>query len=116
MTDNAVIVTKSLKKYGSAFFPKRRLGKHNVSEDEFEIWVNNYQKALGTYAAILTMLYTNFSVDMPLTTKLTNFFREKVFKQEPRKINIYDSPSLQKGIKFAFQKRAAQYKNARGAK
>lgn len=36
------------------------------------------------------MLFTNFFVDAPLTIKLTNFFNEKIFKNN-KKLNIFET-------------------------
>lgn len=104
---DAVYVKKSERRFGSLFFPKQRLGKHKISLKLQQKWLENFQKALGTYAAISAMLVTNFLVDMPLTMMLTNFLNKNVFKQNPEspKINIFDNQSVQNKIRLAFQKR-----------
>lgn len=43
---------------------------------------DSYNKTLGTAAAIIVMLFTNFLWDAPVTKKLTNFFYEKATKKE----------------------------------
>jgi len=44
--------------------------------------IKAYRGAMGTFAAVVVMLGTNFVIDAPLTTYLTNFFVKK-FTQTP---------------------------------
>ena len=39
--------------------------------------LNQYKKALGSFIALLVMLFTNFAIDAPLTKFLTNKFVDK---------------------------------------
>ena len=39
-----------------------------------------YQNALGTYAALAAMVYTNFAIDAPFTMYMTNKFTDKAEK------------------------------------
>lgn len=47
--------------------------------------IKKYRSALGTFAAIVIMIGTNFLIDVPLTTVLTNFFNKQFHKNN--KIN-----------------------------
>lgn len=42
--------------------------------------IKGYRGAIGTFAAVGIMIFTNFIIDVPLTTKLTNYFVKK-FKE-----------------------------------
>lgn len=53
-----------------------------VTPEEFEADMNRYIKAMGTFAATIAMIYTNFSLDAPLTKWLTNEFNSILTKQE----------------------------------
>lgn len=42
--------------------------------------VKKYKGAIGTFAAVLIMIATNFLIDVPLTTMMTNFFNKMFHK------------------------------------
>lgn len=44
--------------------------------------LQKYKKSMGTLLATLTMLITNFAIDAPMTTALTNFFVKLFTKNE----------------------------------
>jgi len=57
-------------------------GMKNASYRE----IKAYRGAMGTFAAVVVMLGTNFLIDAPVTTYLTNFFVKKFTKtSEPQK-------------------------------
>lgn len=39
--------------------------------------VKKYKNAIGTFAAVFIMIATNFLIDVPLTTMMTNFFNKR---------------------------------------
>lgn len=48
--------------------------------------VKKYKGAIGTFAAVLIMIATNFLIDVPLTTIMTNFFN-KIFHKGAKPTN-----------------------------
>lgn len=44
--------------------------------------INKYRNAIGTFAAVVIMIFTNFLIDAPLTTYLTNVFVKKIEKAD----------------------------------
>lgn len=44
--------------------------------------IAKYRQALGTYAGLVVMLFTNFLVDAPLTTYMTNKFAKKTIEKQ----------------------------------
>ena len=64
------IPAKKVPKYKVLFTPKN--AKYADSE-EFK----QYQNAMGTVAALIVMMITNFAIDAPLTKGMTNFFVSK---------------------------------------
>jgi len=93
------------RKLGSLCFPKSRIKNYKASKEECADYILNYQKAFGTYSAVVAMLFTNFLIDMPLTILLTDFFRQKVFKQPQNKPNIFDTPQIQNTLRLALRGR-----------
>lgn len=61
-------------------------GFKQVSPEEFEANMNRYIKAMGTFAATIAMIYTNFSLDAPLTKWLTNEFNTVLTKQKESEV------------------------------
>lgn len=64
-------------------------GKNNfkpVSLEEFEANMNRYIKAMGTFAATIAMIYTNFAIDAPFTKWLTNEFNTILTKQKESEV------------------------------
>ena len=55
--------------------------------------IRKYRGAIGTFAAVLVMIATNFLIDVPLTKKLTNYFVQK-FKES----NENKKQSIQGGL------------------
>lgn len=53
--------------------------------DKFDANMTRYVKAIGTLAATLTMVYTNFSCDAPWTKKLTPIVHNLFFGKEKNK-------------------------------
>lgn len=47
--------------------------------------IGKYRQALGTYAGLLVMFFTNFLVDAPLTTYMTNKFAKKTIEKQSLK-------------------------------
>ena len=47
--------------------------------------IKKYRGALGTFAAVIVMIGTNFLIDAPLTTYLTNKFNKMFFKKDAQK-------------------------------
>jgi len=77
---------KILKEAETIFTTKQQLllpkNKLNASFRE----IKAYRGAIGTFAAVLVMVGTNFLIDAPLTTYLTNFFVKRFTKNsEPQK-------------------------------
>ena len=64
------IPSKKVSKFRTLFTPKN--AKYADSE-EFK----QYQNAMGTVAALIVMMITNFAIDAPLTKGMTNFFVSK---------------------------------------
>lgn len=49
--------------------------------------IKKYAEAMGTYAGLIVMIFTNFLIDAPLTTYLTNkFAKNTIAKQHNEKI------------------------------
>ena len=61
------------KSYSKALLPKKYLKE--LSENH--VYLNNYRSAISTCVAMIVMLFTNFLIDAPLTTLLTNKLNEK---------------------------------------
>ena len=66
--------------FESMFFPKG-IAKTSVKG------MIKYKKALGTYASLAVMLFTNFAIDAPLTKFLTNIFVKKIKDHDKNKID-----------------------------
>lgn len=64
----------------SIFFPKG-IAKTSVKG------MIKYRKALGTYASLAVMLFTNFAIDAPLTKFLTNIFVKEMINRNKIKTN-----------------------------
>ena len=73
---------KAANKLQSAMFPK---GIANVTIDGLK----HYKNAIGTFAGLGVMLFTNFLIDAPLTKFLTNKFIKKIDKQN---IDVIKNP------------------------
>ncbi len=65
--------SKGVAKYKSIFAPTAKDLNIDVKSDAFK----QYQNALGTIAALVVMMVTNFAIDAPLTKFLTNFIVDK---------------------------------------
>lgn len=50
--------------------------------------IKKYRQALGTYASLFIMIFTNFLVDAPITTYLTNKFAKKTIEKQANKENV----------------------------
>lgn len=50
--------------------------------------IKKYRQALGTYAGLIVMVFTNFLIDAPLTTYLTNKFAKKTIEKQTHNKNI----------------------------
>lgn len=61
----------NIPKYKSIFFPK---GIKNTTINGLK----HYKMALGSFLALLVMLFTNFAIDAPLTKRLTNYFIDRL--------------------------------------
>lgn len=68
------------KKISKVLIPKSFLNGNNK-----EVALENYRCALSNFFAILAMLYTNFAIDAPLTTKFTNYLTKKVNNKDANK-------------------------------
>lgn len=80
-------VTKICKKSDKDIFvPLFAKIRPNITEADFAKEYKNYTNALGTVAATVAMIFTNFLIDAPLTKfitdKLTNTVRKNIEKQE----------------------------------
>ena len=64
------IPAKKVSKYKILFTPKNA---KSVNSEAFK----QYQNAMGTIAALIVMMITNFAIDAPLTKGMTNFFVSK---------------------------------------
>lgn len=71
---------KGLPKYKSVFTPTAKDLKIDVNSDSFK----QYQNALGTIAALVVMMVTNFVIDAPLTKYLTNLLVDKGKKHDEK--------------------------------
>lgn len=72
--------SKGLPKYKSIFTPNGKDLKIDVNSDSFK----QYQNALGTIAALVVMMVTNFVIDAPLTKYLTNLLVDKSNKRDQK--------------------------------
>lgn len=50
--------------------------------------IKKYRQALGTYAGLIVMVFSNFLVDAPITTYLTNKFAKKTIEKQANKEKI----------------------------
>ena len=79
-------VTKICKKSKKDIFvPLFAKIRPNITEAEFAKEYENYTKALGTVAATVAMIFTNFMIDVPLTKLITNILTSKVEKHIDKK-------------------------------
>lgn len=83
------------KKYSRWLLPKKYIEKLKNDEGALE----NYRSTLAMLMALIAMCYTNFKLDAPLTTILTNLFNKKS-KQE-KELEISDTLSKEKEVKDA---------------
>ena len=56
-----------------------------IALEQLEGNMNRYIKAMGTFAATIAMVYTNFSLDAPLTKWLTKVFNKLLVKNSQEK-------------------------------
>lgn len=68
-------VNKPIKKINQILLP------HSFEKASFKE-IGKYRQALGTYAGLVVMLFTNFLVDAPLTTYMTNKFAKKTIEKQ----------------------------------
>ncbi len=69
---------------GSTLFtPKAILQEKNANIREAKLKL--HKNAFSTVSAIGIMLFTNFLIDAPLTTKFTSIFMSKIFSKEQNK-------------------------------
>lgn len=94
--DIIIVERDKVPKY-SILYPKKWLGERKMNIDDFLEELNDFHKSLGTYLAIVVMLFTNFVVDAPLTMFLTNFFRKNVFKLDDKKSSGEQNSTLSSG-------------------
>lgn len=87
-TDGSQVISIIGKK-GRDFFVPLFTDKNKlfpIAVDKLEKKFNLYTKALGTFAATVAMIFTNFLLDAPLTKWLTGVFQKKITGQkEPEK-------------------------------
>lgn len=75
------LVTGIIRKKGKDFFVPMFAGKNkfiSMSPEELQKRFNLYTKAMGTFAATVAMIFTNFLIDAPLTKYLTEVFQNKI--------------------------------------
>ncbi|MDD3436010.1 MAG: hypothetical protein PHC64_02550 [Candidatus Gastranaerophilales bacterium] len=82
-------IIKEFKPWQQCLLPKGELRHADFKR------INKYRNAMGTFAAVVIMIFTNFLIDAPLTTHLTNFFVKKINKDE----KIPDKKSTEGGNK-----------------
>lgn len=74
------LIDKPIKNIHKCLLPKS-------AQDASYKEINKYRQALGTYAGLVVMIFTNFLVDAPLTTYLTNkFAKNTLAKQNNEKV------------------------------
>lgn len=78
---NKKLVNKPIKDINKILLPKS-IEKASYKE------ISKYRQALGTYAGLLVMVATNFLVDAPLTTYLTNKFAKKTLEKQANNQDI----------------------------
>lgn len=65
-------ITKICKKFNKDIFvPLFAKIRPNIFQADFAKEYNTYTKALGTVAAMVAMIFTNFMIDVPLTKLIT---------------------------------------------
>ena len=75
---NAKFITEIIKKSKKDIFtPNLKLDKP-VRIDDFIAGYDNYIKTMGNIAATITMLFTNFLIDAPLTALITNVLHRSI--------------------------------------
>lgn len=70
---------KGTSKFSQSFIPNKLAGKA-ITPEAFEKafrLVRSHRNSLGTCAALVVMLFTNFLLDVPITKYLTNVFVER---------------------------------------
>lgn len=79
-------ITKICKKSKKDIFvPLFAKIKPNIAEADFVKEYKNYTNALGTIAATVAMIFTNFLIDVPLTKLITDKLTSKVQKNIEKK-------------------------------
>ena len=73
---------KTFKKIEQCLLPENlKTGKSTFRE------IKKYRNAFGTIAAVVVMIFTNFLIDAPLTTYLTNKFVKTLTGKSPQEIS-----------------------------
>lgn len=79
-------ITKICKKTNKDIFvPLFAKIRPNISQADFAKEYKNYTNALGTVAATVAMIFTNFLIDVPLTKFITDKLTSKVQKSIDKK-------------------------------
>ncbi len=82
------LVTGVIGKKGKDLFVPLFAGKNKfkpIKPEDLEKKFNLYIKAMGTFAATIAMVFTNFILDAPLTKWLTGLFNKIIDKTEKAK-------------------------------
>ncbi|MBR2386066.1 hypothetical protein IKA92_02065 [bacterium] len=83
-TVTGLIVRMSCIKFGDVVVAKRnKFFNIDALATATEKNLKNYSSMIGNILALMIMLVTNFTVDMPLINKYQDIINEKVFKNKP---------------------------------